>query len=339
MAAVSTTRRAWLGRLAALATAPLAGGCTSLPWRFSATGFTPLMLVASAPQAAPVVLYGTLHVGTPRMQPLPEAVQAGWDATSALAVEIDAPVRWNALVADFRPRVPMPAGTTVDDVLPAALVAEVRDYFGFDDAQWQTLRRRQPWWIANFRFTTPADRELAAGLERGGERHFLSLARETARPILELERPEEQVLGVSGGSMAEQAAQFERWYRAVRAHGGMLGPLLAAWRHGDVARLSAYKAAAWGDAATLPTLRERFFTARDRRMAERIAGEARALPGRPLFVAVGAYHLVDDDGIPARLAADGFTVRRIDHRDPVPALQSAFPGAPGATIPPTRPPA
>ena len=46
--------------------------------------------------------------------------------------------------------------------MPAALIADVRSYFGIDDPQWQTLRRRQPWWIANFRFVTPADRALAS---------------------------------------------------------------------------------------------------------------------------------------------------------------------------------
>jgi uncharacterized protein len=285
--------------------------CGTLPYvRDPRLQYSPAFFSARRADRANLYLFGTLHIGLEAFYPLPVVIDQAFERSPRLAVEIDARKHWSQLVAGFRPYVRLPTGVTLADLFPADLLAEIRHFFRFPDEQWHEMQSMQPWWIANFRFGTERDRLEGTLAEFGVEQHLLAAARMGGKAVLELEQAIEQVQGLAGGSLAEQSIQLRNWFAVIKRRGGLMSDLISAWRRGDLASLAELKAETWGDQQQQTSLRRRFFSERDSRMAQQLT--RLAIADESLFVAVGAYHLVGDDSLLTQLRDQGFNIERLD---------------------------
>jgi uncharacterized protein YbaP (TraB family) len=121
------------------------------------------------------------------------------------------------------------------------------------------------------------------------------------------------VLGLEG--FTEQFAIFDRLEQADQAELLRLAAhdtqrderaVREAWLTGNLEALEREELA---DVLADPELREALVSGRNRAWAARIASVLES--GRRTFVAVGAGHMIREDGLPALLAARGYTVKRI----------------------------
>jgi len=241
-------------------------------------------------------LFGTIHA-------LPEG--AGWDTATldaalgqsgVLVVEIANLKDPHAAAVAYGE-----AATATD--LPPLLqrvppqdrpeLAAALERVGFDDAD---FRYTDSWAVALDLANAARSGEFANGVDRG------LLGR--GLPTIGLERFADQFTMMDRLAPDDQAVLLMEAARdsteaAKRA-------LVEAWLTGDLAALERKMQ---GGMLTDPELRQALLVARNQAWAARIAGLL-AQRRRP-FVAVGAAHMLGGDGLPALLAARGYTVRRI----------------------------
>ena len=138
-------------------------------------------------------------------------------------------------------------------------------------------------------------------LKRGIDRAVEALAE--GRPVIELEGTRRQLLLFD--TLPEQEQRDLLAAVVANPATGTQSPA-EAWRRGDMAAIEhETRRGLLAD----PELREVLFTARNRAWTRLI--QAMILSRQRPFVAVGGAHMAGEEGLPALLAAKGFTVTRV----------------------------
>ncbi|MDH3318943.1 MAG: TraB/GumN family protein [Betaproteobacteria bacterium] len=252
----------------------------------------------------PSHLFGTLHAGDPRLEPLPPPVHNAFSRSRALMLEYvaDQYGRERFLEAALY----LDGHTLVQDIGSEHFERAVeamrpvglpRDVVG----------KLKPWGVfLNLRIsrqptgTVPPDAQLFA------------LARKRRLPVSQIENVEEQVFTFDEMSMASQVALL----RHYREHGAELDQLAERTLRAYLARdLAGIRSAQQDYAHRYPEiaphhaeLMKRVVLDRSVVMAFRMQRELRR--GRA-FVAVGALHLYGDRGVLALLGEDGYRAERV----------------------------
>jgi len=272
-------------------------------------GSTPLLFeVRSATNT--VYLLGTVHVGSRQMYPMSNAVDEAFARSRVLALEIDPNDREGALAALqgslYRPP------DNLRNHIPPALLAELQAVLPRVGLPIEYAQTMKPPLLA----ITMSMMEIARlGYDpaMGIEPYLAARAKERGMPMAQLESAEDQMRLFDLLSEPTQIAVLAQTLRSIARDelAGELDALLAAWSQGDAKRLLEVIER---DSAELPAgmgeeLREVLYTRRNRGMAAKV--EAMLAGDVPHFVAVGAGHLLSEDGVVALLRERGFAVKRL----------------------------
>ena len=288
-----------------LACAALLLGCATRPVPVD-TGHLLFWEVARAGDTEPAAwLLGTLHMGRDAFDFDPtigEALARADVLVLEVAPEELTPEHMATLMAE---RAFFQDGTRLRDVLEPETVALLDAWVVASGIDPITIAAVRPWALL---VQLQAQQLLSHGFaaEHGVER---SLTRDApAKPTVGLETLEEQLDTLAAIPLASVEPMLREFFEQRGEHSpeavaADLEQLLLAWEGGDIAWLE--DGLLHEDEGYTALLIHR----RNDRMVERLG--ALLSESELLFVAVGAAHMVGESGLPSRLAAEGYRVRRL----------------------------
>lgn len=247
-------------------------------------------------------LFGTAHVLGEDVHWNGPRVQAAFAAADEIVTEMDtgpeATAEFQRVATELGT---LPAGQTIFDGMRAAdrtLFDRVVRNAGLEPAQFTQVRP----WLATLQISYAALAREGQTREQGVETVLMAGA--GAKRHSYFETPTQQVHILADLSAADQQRFLAVTLRQIEAEAAQPTNLDDAWARGDVATLDRQlnaESRAAGDAVyeALILRRNRAWT---ERIAQRLNGSGR------IFIAVGAAHLVGQDGVVAQLRRRGIEV-------------------------------
>ena len=267
------------------------------------------------PGLAPSWLLGTMHVTDPRVLAMPNGAMEAKSGARVIVVESDEILNEQQAMAKIlaKPGLTMMTdGKTIQSYLPADDVAKLEAGLKARGIPLAAVSRMQPWMLSSF-IALPAC-ELARKAEGASflDKKIAEDAARAGKPVKGLETMEEQLSAMASiptdfhiKSLMEMIAlgdkmddvMFTMTELYLSGEIGMTMPMLKAI------------APDGSEGEGYAEFEERIVTQRNHTMAERAAP---ILAEGGAFMAVGALHLVGDDGLVSLLRQQGFTVTRVD---------------------------
>ena len=282
---------------------------------------TPAMWKVTSPEGSSVYLFGTIHALTPDCYPLPVAIKNAYDECDKLAVEVitqDSSLAITDDAGDPQVNHLLNEGDSLKNHLTAEQYSLLIDYlatYDLDIADYDTFT---PWLVFRVLFANgttdinTVDSSISAtyGIDRIleitaniDEKEVLAMENDPSRVALFSTMPEDVI-----GAAIEQGCN-----KGDEGAAQSMIDSLNAWKTGDLEELERIAYDTSGVIEEHVPLIEKFnyyfVTARNKVMAAKI--KEYLADGGKVFVTAGAAHFAGDEGIPALLEQDGYTVEKI----------------------------
>jgi uncharacterized protein YbaP (TraB family) len=246
-------------------------------------------------------LFGTIHSEDPRITQLPESVEAGFNRADILMLEMSLDQMTSARVASMMLQEPDGSLSQQVGKSLAQEAVEAMQSFGVPPAVTELL---QPWAIV---MTLSSPRQVSGQFL---DKQLYDKAIAAKKQFQPLENPSEQISVFTALTLNEQKSLLRNVLDEYQSYPRMYEQLTKAYLARDLDRLVAISFA--NPISDDPALQEKvmaqMLTLRNHRMVERM--EQFFNQGK-VFIAVGALHLVGDEGLIALLRQRGYTVDSI----------------------------
>lgn len=257
-----------------------------------------------------VYLLGTIHVGKSDFYPLPDAIESAFQNSDVLALEVDPGDQQAALTAVMSAMYAPP--DNIENHLAPSVLSRVVHVSAAYGIPFEQLRQMKPY-LLMFTLTTLEYARLGYVAQQGLEAHFAQRARTGGKRITSLESMSQQMQMLDRLSPELQTAMLQISVDEI-ANGevaALVAKMVDAWRSGNIEVLDAVLRVEERklDDALASEFHERFLTERNLNMTQQI--EAMLRSDEREFVAIGALHMVGDDGIVKILRDRGYQVKAL----------------------------
>jgi uncharacterized protein YbaP (TraB family) len=264
-----------------------------------------LMWKATSPSAT-VYLVGSIHVGDSSMYPLPKEVESAFAAAKVLAVEINIK---NADEAKMIGLVQKYGVYTDDDVLAKHLSKETQaaldDYCTRHNVPRMGMEKLKPWLVA-ISIAQMAWQQAGEDPSLGIDMHFLDESKPPQR-IDQLETIESQFSIFAEATEEEQQSMLAAILKQGDKMKDLITRMQTAYISGDPGSLE--KIMQEQNDVGSKSLEKKFVDDRNVAMTGKME---EYLKGKdPVFVVVGAAHIIGDKGIAKQLRDKGYKVEQV----------------------------
>jgi uncharacterized protein YbaP (TraB family) len=253
--------------------------------------------------------FGSVHVGSADMYPLPEAVRDAFSASDSLVVEVNVKaVPPGAAAGAFRDKLSYQAPDTIEKHLSPEYrdkLEAVFESFGLPSERFASFK---PVFIDSL-LTQLGAAALGYDPQRGIDVFFIDQAGEKAMPVLELESFDEQVDMLRSIPEETQIAMLAADLDGLPDLEKDLAEIVAVWRKGDLDACYALEEKNLLDKPGLDSAFTLLVTDRNKLMAKRL--KAMIEKGGKYFVVVGTGHLAGPGSVIELLRELGYEVTRM----------------------------
>jgi uncharacterized protein YbaP (TraB family) len=251
-----------------------------------------------------VYLVGSVHVATPELYPLPQALESAFAASRVLVVEVNTknidPTQSNKLIAEsgmYRP------GDSLSKHIAKPTSEALDQFCNKNGVARETLEGYKPW-LAALTSAVIAFQQAGEDFHLGVDEHFLSEV-SPAQRIDELETADYQISIFSASSEQEQEQLLASSLKDVNTVQEWAQKVQEAYVAGDDGKLQSMLETQFEPRAFY----KRLIEDRNLHMAERVQ---EYLKGKEqCFVVVGSGHLIGDKGLVKILQDKRYKVERV----------------------------
>ena len=288
--------------------------------KLDAADVHPLLYRVTGPGGQEGYLFGTIHVGDKNVETAVEKLKPFLDGSDALAVEFDVVAYENDYTAQTRDmeKFTLTDGTSITDHMPAetyekaAALLQQAGLFpklmqGYNLAMWSQL-------VEQAALKTKTDYDMDIGVDRS----LIKYCYDKEIEVRDVESAELQYGILLGFSDELNLMMIENTLDNLSSYKLSISMLYFAWLSGNAETLntllnreSGSAALTEEQAALMEDYYDKLLTQRNLGMRDKAVEWLEA--GDKVFFAVGAAHLLGDDGLVALLRAAGYTVEQVSY--------------------------
>jgi uncharacterized protein YbaP (TraB family) len=253
-------------------------------------------------------IFGSIHVGTPDMYPLPSVVTAAFEGAGTLVVELDI-LEVSAVQAAgvMRKSLGYPQGDSLEKHLAASVYAKLTAVLEEYHLPTAAVIAFKPV-VADMILTQVIAAWAGYDSQYGIDVHFLQAAKAVKKPIAALETMEEQFDALGRIPDDAQELMLSRSLADSGDSKADLERLVKVWKTGDMDGCYAIEEKDLLNTPGLESVYEILIAQRNRTMAARL--KELAVSGGNFFVVAGVGHFAGPDSVIEILRREGYSVER-----------------------------
>ena len=239
-------------------------------------------------------IFGSIHVGEASWYPLPALVKQAYNDSHSLVVELD----MDSHISKVQQAMVLASGGNLEQELSPATFKRLTQYLNDNNIPLSSITPLKTWAVANTLAILPF-LKLGLSPQYGVDTHFIALAKQTNKPIIELETIDFQLKLLISLFDNEQAL-----IDVMDTPETEVIALIDSWKTGQLDSIEHLLSE-----QITPEQYQIMLVNRNNRWTKQLTTQLKTQGG--LFMVVGAAHLVGSDGLPAKLKQQGFKVTRI----------------------------